>query len=85
LKNCERYCYENLLYTHQNDMKKTWKTLNNLLCHKKKYCELFCEFTIDGIKVSNKKVIADKFNDYFVSIGSNLANSIIVRVISMII
>ena len=50
-------------------MKKTWSTINEVLNKTKMKKDFPDYFKIYGINVSNKKIIANKFNKYFIDIG----------------
>ena len=57
------------------DIRKTWDTLKNILNKlKSKYVHLKM-FLIDGHQVTNMTSIANKFNEYFIFVGFNLANA----------
>ena len=64
-----------LIETYTGNSKKTWDVIKTVINQKKKSC-VFPEFFVDGCLVSEPKIIADKFNDYFSNIGSNLAKKI---------
>lgn len=59
----------------KGDMKKTWKCINEVLNRGKKKNDFPDCFNIDNSLVSDPKVIADAFNDFFVNIGPRLAES----------
>ena len=59
----------------KEDRKKTWKIINELRGNSKK--KLKPSFTINNKKITNRRVIANKFNSYFVSIAAKLNSSII--------
>ena len=59
----------------KEDRKKTWNIINELRGKNKQ--KLKPLFTINNKKVTNRRVIANKFNSYFISIASNLNSSII--------
>ena len=69
--------YYNTCFTrHQNDMKKTWSTINDLV-KDKAISSVYPEFfLLDNTKLSDKKDIANKFNEYFINIGPHLAEKI---------
>ena len=52
------------------DSKKTWEIINNIRGKKKR--EIKPSFVIDNERVTNRRVIANEFNKYFVSLASNL-------------
>ena len=62
-------------FTNRGNLQKTWQILKDIigkktvsLCHR--------EFLVDGKIIQDKKLIADKFNDYFTNIGPVLAKGI---------
>ena len=66
-------CYNQLLYEQRDNIKSTWQTLNALiktLKHSSTYSESFDD---NGKCVSDKNVEVNKFNQYFVNIGVDLA------------
>ena len=57
-------------------MKKTWSTINDLIKNKT-ISSIYPEFfMLDNTKLSDKKDIANKFNEYFINIGPDLAEKI---------
>ena len=58
----------------KGDPKATWKLINNLR-GKKKNARIVPSFIIDGELVMNKRIIANAFNKYFVSIAQKLNNN----------
>ena len=57
-------------------MKKTWGILKNIN-NRNKTKKIQSQFKLnDGSITSNKLVISDKFNDFFINIGPTLANKI---------
>ena len=76
LRNAEIKYFGDQLELNSNDIFKTWKVLKTILAlnntsHKKEL-----SVTIDNHPVSNRKYIANGFNDFFVSIGPKLAKDI---------
>ena len=57
---------------HKNDIKKTCKTLNETLSRNTEK-QIGQEFLINNQLVSNPEVIANSYNEYFVSIVRKLA------------
>ena len=55
-------------------MKKTWEIINEL--RGKKKSGIKPQFIIDDEKISNRRVIANEFNKYFVSIAKNLNDTV---------
>ena len=64
---------------HRCDIRKTWDTLKNILNKLKSKSVHPKMFLIDGHQVTNMTSIGNKFNEYFISVGSNLANAIDTR------
>ena len=76
----EKKNYSKLLQKYKNDVKGTWKILNNVIKKKKGTCTYFPEFVkvgLNGTTISDKNEIADGFNNFFVNIGPNLANNLV--------
>ena len=60
----------------QNDTKSTWNTVNDLLGRKKSCNALARTFLNESNdEVSDPKLIANKFYDFFVNVGPNLAKT----------
>ena len=55
---------------NQGNSKKTWELINKL--RGKQQRKLKPMFTIDNEKITNRRIIANEFNKYFVSLASNL-------------
>ena len=71
----ERDYYSNLLEASKSNMKKTWGILKTVI-NKKKDSRIQSVFKVNDETISDKKVIAEKFNDFFVNVGPNLASKI---------
>ena len=56
--------------------KKTWLTIKEIIDKSSQRKQLPEYFNIDGLTVTDKHVIANKFNDFFTSIGLKLANKL---------
>ena len=58
---------------HANNLKITWKGINNLLNRQGK-CNIADIFlNIDGKLVTDQKIVVDKMNQYFINVADNLA------------
>ena len=68
--------YAHMFDLYQTNMRKTWETIKQLLNKNHKQFEFPSTFTINGINISDKKEIAQQFNNFFVNIGSQLAETI---------
>jgi hypothetical protein len=62
--------YGNKFSEHQGNSKKTWELINNIRGKQKRQIKPL--FVIDNKKISNRRIIANEFNKYFVSLASNL-------------
>ena len=76
IKCAKKNHYEQKLKQYKDNIKLTWNTINEILRRKKKRKETSDEFKCNGNKIINEKEIADKFNEYFINVGPNLAKKI---------
>ena len=67
--------YYNCFDKFKSDVRKTWSLINEALNRNKSQTDFPEYFEINGMKVSNKQVIANKLNKYFTEIGPTLAQS----------
>ena len=76
MKVAEKHYYHDLIVRYSNAMKKSWGIINNII-NKNQKPETQSRFKIgDNLITSDKNIICNKFNDFFVNIGSTLAKSI---------
>ena len=76
IRMAKKMYYERCFHRYKDDVKKTWSTINSLLC-KTKNAKSFPEYFIaDGEEITNKLEIANKFNMFFTEIGPKLAREI---------
>ena len=61
---------------HNKDIKKTWKTIADVMNKSRIQNEFASYFNINGIKVNDTKEIVTHFNNFFINIGPRLAESI---------
>ena len=59
----------------QGDLKKTWKTINQVI-NKKSNTTVVPNLTVDGQTIRGNKAIASSMNEYFCSIGNKLSEKI---------
>ena len=82
IRNAKRTYFEHIFTQNKNDIKKTWKILNETLSRntkiqiRQKKTKKHEEFSINNQLVSDPEVIANSCNEYFVSIGRKLAEKI---------
>ena len=62
--------YGKKFFEHQGNSKKTWELINSIRGKQKRQIKPL--FVIDNKKISNRRIIANEFNKYFVSLASNL-------------
>ena len=68
--------YHKTFNNYKNNMKKTWRTINETLGKHKKENRLPTTFTHNDVKLTDPDIIANTFNEYFATIGSSLAVTI---------
>ena len=56
------------------DMKKTWELINNIRGKRKH--SIKPSFLINNERITDRRIIASKFNEYFVSIATNMNNQV---------
>ena len=74
IKNAKHQYYFNTFTSHKNNIKKTWKTIDETLNRGKSRTQFPNEFIIDNKSVTDHKEIADKFNIFFANIGAKLSS-----------
>ena len=75
LRVSKREYYSSQLKTYKNDMKNTWKIINNVLNKNRKKSQI-SKINNEGTIVDDPTSIAETFNEYFSQIGSNLAKKV---------
>ena len=68
--------YAHLFDEFKSDARKTWDTIRQIIDNNRNKFEFPKCFRINRLRVTNNKDIANKCNEFFVNIGSKLANSI---------
>ena len=76
LRKAEQHFFVEKFKSMSGNIKETWKLLGSLLNSNNSMTDITNHFTVDGIDVLDKHMIVEKFNNYFVNIGNNLAASI---------
>ena len=73
MRNAKHTHFENTFTQHKNDIKKTWKILNETLgfLSRNTKKQIRQKFSINNQLVSDPEVIANSFNEYFVSMDVN--------------
>ena len=75
LRRAKKDHYHSLFKSNEQNVKKSWAVMKTLI-NKTKSSEVPLKLLVNGHHVSDKNVIANKFNNYFVNIGNNLAKNI---------
>ena len=75
LRSAERKYYQDLLIEHKTNVKKSWQIIKGII-NKRKYRLNNTKFKHNGAIIEDGKLVADKFNKYFVNVGESLAKSI---------
>ena len=69
--------YQNKLKQYENNIKNTWKIMKVIIGKSKVYNYNFSKIlNIDKKEITDKKTIAEKFNSYYINVGSKLATKI---------
>ena len=61
---------------HANNLKKTWKGINNLLNRQGKFKAPDIFLNINGKLVTDQNIVVDRMNHYFINVADNLAQKI---------
>ena len=76
LRNAEIKYYSNELDIHKNDVKQSWKILKTIIGKHTNNLERKMSFSIKDAIVTDNQIIANEFNNFFVSIGPKLAHDL---------
>ena len=76
IREAKKSYYYNEFNKYKRDIKKTWDTIKSLLNKPKQDSVAPNKIKVNSQTISNEKVIASKFNNYFTDIGKNLADKI---------
>ena len=68
--------YEELFTNYQNDTKKTWQTISEIVCKSNKNRKILDKIIIGSKTLTDKQVICDKFNELFANVVPKLASEI---------
>ena len=76
LKAAEKKYYSELILLNKSNSKKMWSIIKNIINrNKEKYTNRRFKLS-DGSITNDKKLISNKFNDFFINVGPTLANRI---------
>ena len=75
IKLAKKTHYSHLFSAHKNDIRNTWKHINQLL-NRTNNSKSSKSFNISNQPVTDLRTIANEFNTYFANIGTNIASNI---------
>ena len=76
LEKNEKEHIASLLEASRGNIKKTWKIIKNII-NKKRQKKIQTRFKLDASNITtDKSIIAEKFNDFYINVGPNLASKI---------
>ena len=76
IRSAKKKYYEQVFNSVKNDIKKTWKIINNLLNSKRKKQITIQKVVENGVTYVDPYNMSNVFNDYFVNVGRNIAESV---------
>ena len=76
ITNAKKNYFNRIFNAYKNDMRKTWRTINETLSRDKISSELPSIFYHNDLELTNPTEIANAFNMHFANIGKNLAAEI---------
>ena len=76
IRRAKQIYFQKRFTKYQHDIKKTWSTIKEIINNSSSQPSLPDYFQEDGTRISNCNDIANRFNNYFVNIGPNLAKKI---------
>ena len=76
MRKSKKQYFRNYFVKHANNIKKTWKGVNNLLNRQgsTKISDIF--LNINGQLITDQTIVVDKMNKYFINVADNLAKDI---------
>jgi hypothetical protein len=75
MRNHEREYYNTKIYRLRDNIKKTWSVIKSII-NKNKNIKLNKKFLVNDVLTEDSGIISNKFNDFFTSIGPDLARKI---------
>ena len=73
----EQHHYDSLLKANTNNLRNSWRIMKDIISKNKTSSSCSRFYINDGVNITNdKKVIAEKFNSFFLNVGPNLAQKI---------
>ena len=75
IRSAERKHFHDVLLEHKSNLKKSWQVIKTVI-NKRKYTPVNTKFKVNGATTNDGNVIANRFNSFFVNVGTVLAKSI---------
>ena len=75
IRSAERKHFHDVLLEHKSNLKKSWQVIKSVI-NKRKCTPVNTKFEVNGATTNDGNVIANKFNSFFVNVGTVLAQSI---------
>ena len=72
----KRIYYHNTFQNYKNNVKQTWRVINDTLGKRNKTTNLSISIEHNNTLITDPNKIANTFNDYFTNIGTNFAENI---------
>ena len=77
LKKSKKLYYSKYFEDNNNNIKKTWSGIREIVNLKNSDIHTITQLNINGVNVINTNEIVNNFNDFFVNIGSNIDLNIV--------
>ena len=76
-RQAQRNYYKEQFQLNKTDLKKSWQLIKHIIgIEEGSHSIQLKEFVINKMYITDPKIIANSFNDYFINVGSSLANNI---------
>ena len=72
----KRFIFVDRFNEAKDNITNVWYVIKQLICPNSSKCSLVKEININWNVITDTTVMVDRFNDYFVNVGPNLANKI---------
>ena len=76
IKEAKKLHFNSALNENKNDMKKTWDILREAISKQKKTTDKITELNFDGESVTDNLQMANKLNEFFVSMADDIVKDI---------
>ena len=76
IKKSKREYYKNYFETHKNNMKQLWSGIKSIITTKIKSHHMISQIRVENVDYDDPKIIADKFNSFFINVAESVQKSI---------